>query len=137
MKITYLPHTADIEMQVQATTLDALFEAAIRGMGNILREGGCKADIPYPLTRRLDLRARDATCLLIDALSDILSLCFIDKALFCRPEFLELSETRMVADLFGYAVDGFDEEIKAVTYHGAQLRRNRQKIWETRVIFDI
>lgn len=137
MSITYLPHTADIEMQVQAGSLDVLFGAAIRGMGNILKEGGCYAGVPCPLTRRLDLRAKDATCLLIDTLSDILSLSFIDKALFCRASFLELTETHMVADLFGYAVNGFDEEIKAVTYHGAQLRRTRDKQWKTRVIFDI
>ena len=137
MKIEYLPHTADVEMRVEGNSRKELFEAAIRGMAQVLREDGCTLQETYPLSRRIALQAPDLTCLLIDSLSDILALSFIHKAIFCRAGFIELSENRIVADLYGYEVDGFDEEIKAVTYHGAQVRQSGSTTWETRVIFDI
>jgi SHS2 domain-containing protein len=79
----------------------------------------------------------DTTCLLVDYLSDVLTLSYTEKAVFCAVNFHKLEETSLSARIYGRAVEGFDEEIKAVTYHGANVRQNQKKQWETCIIFDI
>lgn len=137
MKIEFLPHTADVEMRVEGKSIEELFSAAIRGMAQVLREGGCTICDTYPINRKIEIQAPDLTCLLIDTLSDILALSFINKVVFCEAHFTELTRNHLAAGISGYEVDGFDEEIKAVTYHGAQVIQSSDSSWETRVIFDI
>lgn len=137
MKIEFLPHTADVEMRVEGNSIEELFAAAIRGMAQVLKEAGCSFTGTYPVNSRIEIQAPDLTCLLIDTLSHILALSFINKAVFCLADFGELSQNRLAADIYGYKVDGFDEEIKAVTYHGAEVLQSGITTWETRVIFDI
>jgi len=137
VKIEFLPHTADVEMRVEGSSMEELFVAAIRGMAQVLREGGCSIRDTYPITLRIEIQAPDLTCLLIDTLSDILALSFINKAVFCEAHFTELTQNHLAAGISGYEVDGFDEEIKAVTYHGADVIQSAGSSWETRVIFDI
>jgi SHS2 domain-containing protein len=42
MDIEYLPHTADIRMKIQGSSLEELFLNAIRGMNDILKQGFCE-----------------------------------------------------------------------------------------------
>ncbi len=42
MSIKYLPHTADIRMEIEAKTLQGLFLFSVKGMGNILKNEFCK-----------------------------------------------------------------------------------------------
>ncbi len=137
MKIEFLPHTADLEMRVEADSLLALFKGALTGMGKILKPGFCEPSGNFPIEREIWLNTVDSTCLLIDFLSEVLTLSFTEKALFCEVRFTTIETTELHAVVFGRGADGFDEEIKAVTYHGAEVRQNTKGLWETCVIFDI
>lgn len=137
MKIEFLPHTADVEMRVEADSLPTLLKGAMLGMGKILKPGFCNRYANYPIKQEVLIKAVDSTCLLIDFLSEVLTLCYTEKALFCELQFVIIENTGLHAQLFGRQVNGFDEEIKAVTYHGADVRQNANGYWETCVIFDI
>lgn len=137
MKIQYLPHTADIRMKIMGSTLEELFVAGMIGMGNILKEGFCDNDNPIDCKAKIEIHALDRTCLLIDFLSEILSFSYAEKSIYCKLELSELTATKIKATLFGSHTSKLDEEIKAVTYHEAQVHRNRNNQWETMVIFDI
>lgn len=65
-------------------------------------------------TLRLELASLDISSLLIDFLSTILTLSYENKAIFC-----------------------FDKDIKAVTYHEAEVKKNDQGKYETTIVFDI
>jgi len=137
MKLEFLPHTADIKMRVEAKTLEELFKVAMRGMAEILKEGRCNERHNWPLEANISITSKDRTCLLIDFLSEVLSLSCSEKAIYCQLQITTLGAKKMEATIFGTAIDDLDEEIKAVTYHEAKLEKNNNGLWETFVIFDI
>lgn len=137
MKIWYLPHTADIRMKIEAATLEDLFTIGVEGMSNILIEGYCKKSLKFKLKRSIKIQSSDYTCLLIDFLSEVLSHSYTDKAIYCGVNSIFLSEYEINAEITGVPIEKFHEEIKAVTYHEAQVQKNRKDLWETLVIFDI
>lgn len=136
MKYQFLPHTADIRMKIEAETLPLLFSAGIKGMSQILKEDQCRED-NYEIRKVLTVNSSDITCLLIDFLSDVLTFCYTERAVFCEVTFLEFSQKLLAAEVSGKSIDGFDEEIKAVTYHEAAVNQNNKGQWESIVVFDI
>lgn len=138
MKIRYLPHTADIRMKIEGSSLEELFTAGVLGMGNILKEGFCDKNGPFMLRSKIELMAHDETCLLVDFLSGVLSASYAEKAIFCEVVFFELTSRKIRAEIHGrQQARGFDEEIKAVTYHEADVHKNNNGDWVTLIIFDI
>ncbi len=137
MSIKYLSHTADIRMLIEAKTLQELFALGVKGMGNILKESFCNDSNKIDVKNMIELKASDHTNLLIDFLSDALSSSYIETAIYCTIEIIEFSNYKIRAQLSGTRIDQFDEEIKAVTYHEANVKKNDKDLWETYIIFDI
>ena len=137
MKFEYLPHTADIRMKIEADSLPLLFKAGLIGMSEILKENHCLNNGTGDIRRIATVNAPDISCLLIDFLSDVLSSCYTENAIFCDFEIMEFSEHLISAEILGSAVSEFSEEIKAVTYHEADVKRNASGTWESIVVFDI
>lgn len=137
MKIQYLPHTADIRMSIEASSLSELFGLSLKGMANIIKEDFCRDNSDHGL--RLDIRvdAPDRTCLLIDFLSEVLSLSYVHKAVFCEADFIEISDYSLHAEIAGSQIETYDEEIKAVTYHEAAVEQSVSGNWQTIIVFDI
>jgi SHS2 domain-containing protein len=137
MKFEFHPHTADIRMKVEAPNLKELFEVALLGMGEILREGWCNGHHNLPMKVTINIESKDRTCLLIDFLSEVLSLSYAKKAVYCQLQISTLRTTKLEGCILGAPVNFLDEEIKAVTYHEANLIKNQRNQWETLIIFDI
>lgn len=137
MKVTYLPHTADIRMLIEGDSLEALFNAGLRGMANILKEDLCDLADRYEIKTRITINALDFTNLLVDFLSEVLSNSYAHRGIYCKLDILSMDKNELVADVFGVDVDEYDEEIKAVTYHEAQVKLNASQQWECCIIFDI
>ncbi len=137
MSITYLSHTADVRMLISAETLEELFTEGVNGMGHILKENFCAERNKIDTVETIEVKASDYTSLLIDFLSDVLSKSYIENMIFCKIEMLEIEKHKLIARLSGTRVKFFDEEIKAVTYHEADVVKNEIGHWETMVIFDI
>lgn len=133
----YVKHTADVEIEVSGRTLQELFTKSLEAMCDILKEGGCKNITHFDCSVRVVVSSSDCTGLLIDFLSEVLSLSNIQKSLFCNVYFSELTENNLEAQLFGIWFDHFDREIKGVTYHEARVKKNDDNNWETHIIFDI
>jgi SHS2 domain-containing protein len=137
MSINYHTHTADVMMLIEAKKLQDLFTEGVIGMSNILKESFCIK--PQKIDKKIIIRvlALDCTNLLIDFLSEVLTNSYVENLVFCRFEILEFSENKIVAELSGTHIEWFDEEIKAVTYHEANVIKNKKGLWETSIIFDI
>ena len=136
MKFEFLPHTADIRMRIEGETLPELFDAGIKGMSHILKENQRNKQ-GQKYSEIIAVKSADVTCLLIDFLSELLAMSYTKKLVFSEVKFLEFSEQLLSAKVSGSAIDSFDEEIKAVTYHEADIKRNKSGKWETMVVFDI
>ena len=137
MNIEYLPHTADIRMKIKGETPEELFLAGLLGMSNILKENLCRETQVFQKQAEIKLSAPDLTCLLIDFLSEVLSISYTEKAIYCELKDVVISENNISATILGTGTGRLDEEIKAVTYHEAQVSRNSSNCWETIVVFDI
>ncbi|WP_273568064.1 archease [Maribacter halichondriae] len=137
MTIEYLPHTADIRMKIGGSSVEELFQAGVIGMGNILKEGFCDKNKSSNIKSKIEIVALDQTCLLIDLLSEVLSTSYSEKSIFCKVLFTKFTRTKAVVEIYGTRVEGFNEEIKAVTYHEANVHKDNHGNWETLVIFDI
>ena len=137
MSITYVSHTADIRMLIFDKTLQGLFEQGVKGMNNILKEKFCEKTPNIDIRTLVNVEASDTTNLLVDFLSDVLSSSYIEKSIYCEMKIIEFSGQKIKAELLGTKVEAFDEEIKAVTYHEADVIMNDYGLWETFVIFDI
>ena len=133
----FLSHTADIAVLLRADTLENLFAAGLRAMNEVLREGFCTGE-PAPDRRMpLSLQSIDDTALLIDFLSEALTMSYIHRCLYCTVDIEPIKDKALQGVLHGCSVEGFTDDIKAVTYHDAEIRRTADGRWETPVIFDI
>ncbi|MBI4319422.1 MAG: archease [Chloroflexi bacterium] len=133
-----IAHTADVRVKVAASSLEELFTVSLEGMNQILKRNFCKRKNGLPSTiHQIEISSADTTALLIDFLSEALTLSHIHGAIFCQVEFAELAAHSLTANLLGTQVKSFDEDIKAVSYHEAEIERNSRGNLQTNLVFDI
>lgn len=134
----FLEHTADIRIRLEGDRFHELLTAGVLAIGEILKPGYCGDQKPScPLVRTVKLVSADRTALLIDFLSDVLTQSHMDQAIFCAVTIIHLSETEIDAVILGNPVISFDDDIKAVTYHEADVRMDDRGTWTSMVIVDI
>ena len=110
---SFSEHTADVRMHIQAKTLADLFVTALEGMGSLLTASAIK-ERASPL-QKISIQAKDATYLLLYFLSEVLTLSHVHHSVFLHVEFDLLSDTELSGTLFGYKLDQFEKDVKAVT----------------------
>ena len=136
-KFEILPHTADTRLKVSADTLNGLFKAALAGMNFIMKNNFIEVNTAGDFTSKIDITSLDESMLLIDFLSEVLTLSHKNKACYKINGFEILDNSKITAVIEGSRVDGFDEDIKAVTYTEAKIVKNNLKQYETIIVFDI
>lgn len=135
MSYSFLGHTADMRMSVKGKTLEELFRDALLGM-----MAAADPDIgkgAQGVKRTIRLGAPDITALLLDFLSEALTWAHTEREAYADVQFRSLSENSLEAELAGYRAESFGEDIKAVTYHEADVKKNSEGEWSTVIIFDI
>jgi SHS2 domain-containing protein len=75
--------------------------------------------------------------LLIDFLSEILTLSHMYKSLYDSISFQSLTNSNLIAEIKGKKINGFDEDIKAVSYTETNIKKNENGLLEAIVVFDI
>jgi SHS2 domain-containing protein len=135
MSYKILEHTADVRLRATGRNQTELFVDALAGMMAILKP---REKTPAMVSSRvIETQASDATNLLVDFLSGVLTLAQIHREGYPRVEFHELSDTTLRAELTGMPVEEFGKDIKAVTYHEAEIHKNERGELETIIVFDI
>jgi len=80
----------------------------------------------------------DLTTLFIDMLNEILSLSHINKCVYDNIKRLTIyGDRRVEVELGGYRILNFSKDVKAVTYHEAEIRHSAAGILQTVIILDI
>lgn len=137
---SFLPHVADVRLKIEANNLEELFTAALEGMANLIKSKSCligKEKIAENFKEKIEISSIDITALLIDFLSEVLTYSQVNKAVYCKVKFEKLENNFLNATIFGEKIESFDEDIKAVTYHEAEIKKNEKGNLETIIIFDI
>lgn len=135
MPYSFLEHTADVRMHVTGESLEELFGDALLGMVAVMKP--TRPQKPESIIRKISIDAQDATALLVDFLSEALVWIHTEREAYTRVRFQKLTERTLQAELRGYRVRTFGEDIKAATYHEADVRKGTEGTWSTNIIFDI
>ncbi len=117
-----------------ADTYEELFKGALDGMNHIIMQ---ELDERLELKEKLDIESVDRNMLLIDFLSEVLTLSHSNGAVYRVAKFHDLSDTSLSAAIEGRKVNEFDEDIKAVTYTESVIKKNSAGHYETTIVFDI
>lgn len=122
-------------MRVHGRTLEDLFQNALVGFAAIVGKGIERGTAAVPQEARLE--ADSTANLLVEFLNEALYFMNVNKAVYDRAVFTEFSETALHGILRGQTVDGFAEDVKAVTYHGAEILGDATGNFIVELVFDV
>jgi SHS2 domain-containing protein len=138
-KYEILEHPAELRLRVYGKTIEELFMNAVEAMANTLATSN-KRQAKKTEKEILKIQSADINSLLVDFLSEILAKSQINKCIYLVPKIrvsiVNSQKSKVVADLVGYPVDHFDEDIKAITYQDLNIQKI-DGIWQTILVFDI
>lgn len=159
--VTFLDHTADVGMDVEAASLHELLHRAALGMLALLRgaeeeggpaagpvQGGAPSEdrspgavpsegrSPGPAAVPIELRADDPVGLLAGWLRELLFLHEVRGGDYVGLEVDRLDEGMLTGRILTRTDGRAEREIKGVTYHELAVTETGGR-WRARVIFDV
>lgn len=129
-----LQHTADIRISLTAPALEELFADALLALMEVIGGDPVSEEVVHE-TMRVD--SVDQTALLVDFLNEALLRCHLRRQRYTAASITSLTETVLVASLQAVPVARVHEDVKAVTYHEADVRRGADGQWMTMLVLDI
>lgn len=136
MPYEILPHTADTRLRVRGKTKEELFEEAAYALLKVMQPQ-VENRHAVPAKRRVAVEAGNTTELLVDFLNRLLTSAQTNKETYLRICIHHLHDHNLEAELDAVKVEEFGEDVKAVTYHEAEVKHNNNGEWETLLILDI
>lgn len=134
-----LPDTADIRLRVWGKTLKDLFRNALRGTAFYLRPEILDEEKKAKKEKQeIKVEAVDINSLLIEFLSEVIALADTHSMVFSNASFTKFGENFLEGGLWGVRADGFDKDIKAISYHEVDIKKNPETgMYETILVLDI
>jgi SHS2 domain-containing protein len=130
-------HTADLGLAITGASEEELFANAAKAVFDIITD---LDRVETREIRRIAVEGDGREDLLINFLREILYLYNGEHWLLKELHIIRISEKGLEAEARGEPLDGrkheIFKEIKAVTYHQAQVRQSPAG-WTARVIFDV
>jgi SHS2 domain-containing protein len=122
-------------MVIKASSVPELFAGALEGMNEYMQMH--KISRGKKNTRQFKIESNDETTLLVDFLSEMLTLTLIERKMYRMRTVHFTPDGTAEGKITETPISGMETEIKAVTYHEAYCRKLKSGIWEAQVIFDI
>lgn len=131
-----LEHPAELRIRVFGETIEDLFKNAVDAVADILVKSK-KENEKWEREKKekIEIKSIDINSLLVDFLSEILAKSQINKCIYYVSS-LKLQDLSLEAEVIGYPVERFDEDIKAVTYEDLNIEQ-KNGTWTTCLVFDI
>jgi len=133
-------HTADVGLRVTGADLDDLFRTAAEGVFDYVVAN--REAVRPVATEAFRLEAEDAGELLAAWLGELIFRSETGHTLYARFDVKVAEDGRsLAAEVAGEPIDRdrheLDHEVKAVTRHGLELRRDGSGGWRAEFILDI
>jgi len=129
-------HSGDIGVEARGKTLEDVLVRLTRGLFALMYRGR----VGNVIERRVRVQSASGENLLIDWLSEVLSLSEVHGELYGSVTVAKMGELFVEAVLTGERFDPAKHdlrfEVKAATYHGLRLERRGEDL-VARVIFDL
>ena len=150
MKYEILEHRADIKIKILGKTLEELYKNAVFAMASILfkdaeaqLQNSCLPASKAKFKKIIVTKSADKEVLLVDFLNNVLGESQINQTIYPEARFIDFQPdgiqgvSYLKAEINGYAIERFDEDIKAVTYHDLSISQNKDGVWEATILFDV
>lgn len=143
MKYKILEHRADIKIKVFGKTLEELYKNAVLSMALILHQAPSTKRQDLKISKILITKSADKEILLADFLNDVLGESQINQAVYPDVKLIDFQPdgirgvSYLKAEINGYTIERFDEDIKAVTYHDLSIKQSKSGVWEATILFDV
>jgi len=134
MKYQILEHKADLKIRAFGKNQEEVFSNLLYGMIEAMRP-----ELKEPeesSIKTIEVKSFDLPALLVDFLSEALYQIQADKEVFKDIQFDKITETELKAKVIAKKVQGFGEEVKAVTHHDLEIIKDNST-WRATVLFDI
>jgi SHS2 domain-containing protein len=133
-------HTADVGLRVTGADLNDLFRTAAEGMFDYIVAN--RGDVRVGVREAVEFRAESPSELLVFWLNELIFRCETRHTLYTEFAPRVSEDGRWLrAEFGGEPIDRdrhvLDHEVKAVTRHGLELRRDGRGAWVAEVILDI
>ncbi|MCD6363325.1 MAG: archease [Synergistetes bacterium] len=136
--IEIVEHTADVGIKIRAETLEDLFKEAAKGLSRLMFSfRGKEPLITEEVT--IEIEAEDVEELLVTWLNELIYLFESRELAFIDFEFIEFSHGRLKAKVkcAQISLENVACYVKAATYHGLFVKREKDGWYEATVIFDV
>jgi len=128
-------HIADVRINLMAGSLEDLFSEGVKGLYAVLRPIGENKNQVSGLS--VHLNGPDKTILLIDFLNEVLSHSLVNRCVYKEFTSFHLQGNILKASISGYKIRSFTIEVKAVTFHEAEILNTYTGMLQTTIILDI
>jgi SHS2 domain-containing protein len=127
-------HTADWAFRARGADLQQLFDGAARAMFDLQsRDAFAGADA---VEREVEVQGFDRETLLVNWLNELLYLQEKHGETYSEFNISEISESGLRARIRGRRSPGAARMIKAVTFHGLEIKHTAEG-WEATVVVDV
>ena len=142
----FIENTEDVKVRVFGSTLKSLFDNAANALFQIVlpKASGCyikdeqEECSKFTSNRKISVASGNRESLLVDFLSEILSLMDDHNEAYGKVTIHVLSDTELKATLHGVPVVAFQGEyVKEVAYNQVHIERKSDDHWEAVVVFDV
>ena len=141
----FMEHTADIKVKIYGDSLKDLYTNALKALFQTVlpTAKGCKFKdgqevcSSFPIKRKISVVSTNRELLLVDFLSEVLSLMDTHDEAYGDVAISFLSDQEIIATLYGISsCDIKGEDVKAITYHELSIEKIDDQ-WHAIVIFDV
>ena len=126
------PHTADVRLKIEAESYSRLIEESFHGLMTLLDGRSGEQEV----IREVSVESKNKTTLLVDFLNEVLTLAHINKECYSQIALKTLTDERLDASIKGFGVSRFKTDVKAVTYHEAEVREEGGR-WLVSLVLDV
>jgi SHS2 domain-containing protein len=127
-------HTADWAFRARGSDLKQLFANAAQAMFEL--QAGAESPRENLQERQIEVQAFDRESLLVHWLNELLYLQEKHGETYSNFDIQEISDTSLGARVRGQRSPGVARMIKAVTFHGLEIKRVGE-CWEATVVVDV
>jgi len=135
MTYKFLPHTADVKVQVNEKTLDEAFATAAMAMKEVIAE---KIKIKPKITKEISIESENRESLLYDFLEQFLVLLDSEGFVLSKINNVDIKgeddKFFLTAEILGDNAKNykFSNEVKAITYNDMKIEHKKGK---TTIVF--
>jgi SHS2 domain-containing protein len=127
----WVEHTAELELEIEAASAEAVFAEALAALAELLGDGSGD-----PVIREIEVESDEPALLLVEWLGELVYLAEAEQFLPERVVSLALGDGSLRATVAGHLGEPA-HLVKAVTLHRLELRQDDTVGWRGRVVLDV